>query len=165
MPVAMAVLLLAGGCCVHRQAVETPTEPPAESARRYSTANFNCAVAGTTVSGQVRVAEDSVIWVSVSKIVELGRAVATKDSVTVYAKVMGRCFRGTYDDVYRRFHYRTTYAELEAMVTSPDAEARLQALARRFGVEASIRLQPWREMKEVSFPLYVPSNVKLEIMN
>ena len=126
----------------------------------YRTANFTCAVAGTTVNGQIRLAEDSIIWASASKVVELGRAVATPDSVIVYAKVMGSCFRGTYDDLYRRFHYRTSFADLQEMLTAPDADARLQSLARRFGVAAEVRIQPWRESKEASFPIYVPPHVK-----
>ena len=160
LPVALAALLLASACCSQRQLAEEPAPVQPQRAHPCHTTNFVCAVAGTTVNGQIRIAEDSVIWASASKIVELGRAMATVDSIIVYAKVMGGCFRGTYDDLYRRFHYRTSFADLQEMLTAPDAAARIQSLARRFGVAAEVRLQPWRETDDTSFPLYVPSHVK-----
>lgn len=160
LPLALAALLLASACCSQRQLAEDSAPVQPQRVHPYRTANFTCAVAGTTVNGQIRLAEDSIIWASASKVVELGRAVATPDSVIVYAKVMGSCFRGTYDDLYRRFHYRTSFADLQEMLTAPDADARLQSLARRFGVAAEVRIQPWRESKEASFPIYVPPHVK-----
>lgn len=154
---------MVAGCTAHRQAVVDPRpteEPPELPTRVYRSANFSCAVAGTTVSGQVRMAEDSIIWASVSKVIELGRATATPDSVIVYAKAMGRCFRGTYDDIYTRFHYRTSFADLQEMLLAPDADEQLRLLALRFGVDASVHFQPWRELKEPSFPMYVPPQAR-----
>ena len=156
----LATLLLAAACCTHRQLADDPAPVQPQRARAYHTANFSCAVAGVTVSGQVRMAEDSIIWASASKVIELGRAIATPDSVIVYAKALGRCYRGTYDDLYRRFHYRTSFAELQSLLTAPDADLQLKALARRFGVDAEFHFQPWRETKEASFPLYIPTNTK-----
>ena len=163
LPLALAALLLASACCSQRQLAEDPAPVQPQRVHPYRTANFTCAVAGTTVNGQIRLAEDSIIWASASKVVELGRAVATPDSVIVYAKVMGSCFRGTYDDLYRRFWALEAYGaayNLQEMLTAPDADARLQSLARRFGVAAEVRIQPWRESKEASFPIYVPPHVK-----
>jgi len=160
LPLALAALLLASACCSQRHIAEEPAPVQPRRAHPCRTANFTCAVAGTTVNGQLRLAEDSLLWLSASKIVELGRALATPDSVIVYAKVMGSCFRGTYDDLYRRFHYRTSFDDLQEMVTAPDADTRLQELARRFGVAAEVHIQPWRQVAETSFPLYVPPNAK-----
>ena len=44
-------------------------------------ANFSCSVQGITVNGQIRMAKDSVVWLSINKIVELGRAKLTPNRV------------------------------------------------------------------------------------
>jgi len=155
-----ALLLLAAACCPQRHLAEGPEPVQPQRARPCRTANFSCAIEGTTVSGQLRLAEDSILWATASKIIELGRATATPDSVIVYAKAVGRCYRGTYDDLYRRFHYRTSFSELQAIVTAPDADEQLQALARRFGIAAEFHILPWRENKDASFPIYIPPHVK-----
>lgn len=160
LPLAIAALLTAAACHSTRQVADTPAPVQPQRARVCHSANFSCAVDGNTFNGQLRLAEDSLLWVTASKIIELGRAVATPDSVIVYAKVISRCYRGTYDDLYRRFHYRTSFAELQALVTAPDADAQLQDLARHFGVTAQIHILPWRETKEASFPLFIPPHVK-----
>ena len=160
LPFCTALLLVAAACCPQRHLVEEPVPVQPQRTRVCHTANFSCAVEGTTVNGQLRLAEDSILWASASKIIELGRAMATPDSVIVYAKAVGRCYRGTYDDLYRRFHYRTSFSELQAMVTAPDADEQIQALARRFGIAAEVHILPWRESKEASFPLYIPPQTK-----
>lgn len=159
---AAAVLLLVAGCRSHREAASRPL-PEGEGAARpapvYRTANFSCTVAGATATGQLRMMQDSVLWGSVVKIVELGRLKATPDSVIVYAKVVGRCFRGTYDDLYHRFHYRTTFAEVQRLLTGADANAQLEAIARTFNTEAVFRIEPWKEVSSTTFPIAIPPHV------
>ncbi|MBO4600203.1 MAG: DUF4292 domain-containing protein, partial [Bacteroidales bacterium] len=122
--------------------------------------NFTCTTQGITAKGQLRMQPDSVLWASASKIIELGRAKLTPDSVIVYAKVTNSCFRGTYMDLYRRFHYRTSFDEVIKMATAEDAEAQITALIRSLKLDASIKLEPWQQVDRLTFPLAIPANVK-----
>lgn len=174
----VCLLLLTAGCSITRKATPAKPEQPAtsqpgtsgstsgtdseihrEQPKKSLTNNFTCAIQGMNVNGQLRVKEDSVIWASATKIVELGRARITQDSVVIYAKVVNRCFRGTYMDIYRRFHYRTTFDEVYKMLTAPDAETQIATLLKGFKVDAQIKLGPWKEAENLTFPFSVPKNV------
>lgn len=183
-PILLLALLLMTGCRSHREASRkqlpdstatavTPSTPaanntdtapstPAASAYtpHYFTANFTCSAQGINASGQMRLQSDSTIWLCATKVIELGRAKFTPDSVIVYAKVMNRCFRGTYDDMYKRFKYRTTFSQLYRRVSAPDAETQLTELFKRFGIEATIHLDPLKEVNKLTFPIVIPKNVK-----
>ncbi|MBR1516843.1 MAG: DUF4292 domain-containing protein [Bacteroidales bacterium] len=113
----MACLLMAG-CRSHKETAVEQTPPPAEPTCQYRwlTATFDCTVMGTTINGLMRTECDSVIWLSASKIIELGRARLTHDSVEVYAKIYNRYFRGNYDDVYRLTGVRTSFDELQKKI-------------------------------------------------
>ena len=67
-----------GGCWSTRQAVTTAATgevaAPQAPQRELTVTTFTAIVNGISASGQMRVAEDSVLWVSVNKLVELGRA-------------------------------------------------------------------------------------------
>lgn len=159
-PVALSALLLAAACCTQRQAaVNTPPVHPQQS-RPVRTANFSCAVEGATLNGQIRLVQDSILWITASKIIELGRVKATPDSVFFCSNALSRYYRGTYDDLYRRAGYLTSFAELQTLVTAPDADAQLQELARRFNLVAEIHIQSWRTVAETTFPFYIPSHFK-----
>jgi len=162
-PLALALLLTLAGCRSHRDTARsashavTPTTGAATP--RYFTSNFACSAEGVAANGQLRMQPDSVIWLSASKIIELGRARFTRDSVIIHAKVMGRCFRGNYDDLYRRFHLRTDFDQLYQTVTADDAGLRIAALARQLGIEATVELQPWKEVDRLTFPIPIPANI------
>lgn len=176
----LALLILTAGCRSHKESVSTPqpdstrivaqdttpTKPtvnkPAKPAYvpHYYTANFTCTTQGYTANGQIRLQSDSVIWLSASKVIELGRARFTPDSVILYAKIMNRCFRGTYADMHQQFHYLTTFKQLYNRVTAPDAEKQLATLFSRFGLDAEIKLGPLKEVGTLTFPLVIPNNVK-----
>ena len=170
----LALLILAGGCRSHKEAArntpkndstrhapstevvpETPVYTP-----RYHTANFTCSAMGYSANGQLRMQEDSVIWVSATKIIELGRAKATPDSVIAFVKIAGRYFSGTYDDLYKRFHYRTSFAELQSIIKADDAEKQIAALAKKFNITATVKLEPWKEVDSTTFPMSIPSYAK-----
>ena len=162
LPCAVAIMLVAAGCAVHRdnaRQVAPPEKPNIESmAVHYYTSNFTCTAEGLTANGQLRMQPDSVIWLSASKVIELARACFTRDSVIIYAKVMGRSFRGDYEDLYRRFHLRTDFDQLYQDVTAEDAGERLSAMAQQLGAEVTIMLQPWKEVSQLTFPIPVPNN-------
>ncbi|MBR3725804.1 MAG: DUF4292 domain-containing protein [Bacteroidales bacterium] len=164
-PLAAVALLLTAGCRSQRDAARTQPATPVDSGTgmtvspRYYTTNFTCSAQGMTATGQIRMAADSIIWLSASKVIELGRVRFTPDSAIIYAKVMGRCFRGTYDDLYRRFHYRTSFKDISETVTSDDAPELLSSLARQFGIAATFTLEPWKRVDQLTFPFAVPDNV------
>lgn len=134
----------------------TPTKPTYTP--HYYTCNFTAEAQGIKANGQMRLQSDSTIWICATKIVELGRAKFTPDSAIVYVKLMNRCFRGTYDDLYHRFRYRTTFKQLYHHVTAPDAEKQLTDLFKRFGIEATIKMDPLKEVGKQNFPLVIPKN-------
>lgn len=164
LPCLAALLFLATGCRSHQDAAR-PAQPavvPAttDSVSQFYTANFSCTAEGITATGQLRMQSDSVIWLSASKVIELVRARFTPDSAIIHAKAMGRCFRGNYNDLYRRFQIRTDYNQLEETLTSPNAETMLSDIARIMGIEATFTLQPWQKADRLNFPISIPENTK-----
>ena len=157
----LALLAVAvAGCRSQRDAAHTrPTTPPAY-VPQYYTANFTCTTQGITAKGQLRMQTDSVLWAYASKIVELGRARLTQDSVVVYVKLTNSCFRGTYIDLYRRFGYRTSFDEVVAMATADDAEQQIAALMRSLNLDATVSLEPWQKADKLTFPIPIPANAK-----
>ena len=165
----MALLTLTmAGCRIHREATHgTPANPrtntsdpanPPSYAPKYYTANFTCTAQGVTAKGQLRLQPDSVLWASASKIIELGRARLTRDSVVVYVKVTNSCFRGTYIDLYRRFHYRTSFDEVVKMATADDAGQQIAALMKAMNLDATVEMEPWQQVATLTFPLSIPKN-------
>ena len=150
-----ATVLLLGGCRSMRQG--TTTVPPDDgmvpsAQREYSVANFSATVEGMTASGQLRLAADSVVWVSVNKVVELGRAVATVDSVWASAPMAGIHFAGTYDELSRLAGRTVTFAELQEIASADNAEERIAALAREMGFEAAVKIRSRRRVEQLAFP-------------
>lgn len=176
LPILLTLLLVTAGCHTQRKAAEatqpeaatteaspdtTPIIPPhVVPTPQYRSANFTCSAQGMTANGQLRMLEDSVIWACATKIVELGRARLTPDSVVVYAKVMNRCFRGTYTDIYRRFHYRTSFDELHKIIIADDADKQIAELLKSLKVDADVHVGPWKKADALTFPIPIPSNVK-----
>ena len=93
---------------------------------------------GTSVSGQVRIAHDSLIWLSVTKIIELGRAMATPDSVWVTVPIANKRFAGNYHDVERHSKQPVNFAMLQEIATADDAEERIEAMARTMGPSCTV---------------------------
>ena len=163
---AVLLALTTAGCRSPREAAHnTPTStgtsnnPPAYTPQYY-TSNFTCTAQGVTAKGQMRLQPDSVLWASATKIIELGRARLTRDSVVVYVKVTNSCFRGTYIDLYRRFNYRTSFDEVVKMATADDAEEQIAALIRAMNLDATVKMEPWQKAEKLTFPLTVPAGAK-----
>ena len=81
-----AAMLLAS--CHSTKEVTLPPPPPSPRTDaapampcEKTVTNFTASVDGMSVNGQLRMANDSVMWLSITKIIELGRALATPDSV------------------------------------------------------------------------------------
>lgn len=145
------------GCRSTRQvaapqgAVEAPQQQT-EPRRELTVTTFTAVVDGISATGQLRVAEDSVIWLNVTKLIELGRGLATKDSVWLSVPLADRYFAGTYADLQRITKRRFTYADLEAMAKANDAEEQIEALARSLGYEAKVYITGRRKVEQLSFP-------------
>lgn len=148
--------VLAVGCRSTRQAVvatpEAATQPPELPRRELTVTTFTAMVSGISASGQVRMAEDSVIWVNVTKLVELGRGLATKDSVWLSVPLADRYFAGSYADLQRITKRRLTYADLQAMVSADDAGEQIEALAASLGYEAKVYITARRKVEKLTFP-------------
>ena len=104
-------------------------------------ANFECTVDDITVNGQLRMRRDSVIWVSLNKFIELGRAKLTRDSIFVYAKIASRYFEGTYSDLEKVAGITTDFESLQELFLGEKEFVRKNWLMADFG--------NWRQTIEV----------------
>lgn len=153
----MAAALLATmatGCRSTRNATATAPEATAttEAVSAYTVMTFSGTVEGIGVSGQLRLEHGKTIWCSVSKFVELGRAMATPDSVWVRMPLLGRNEEGDYRDVEQRTGKRVSFGELEAILESDDAEERIAALARQLGINAQVKITRRETVDRLTFP-------------
>lgn len=149
--------MLLAGCCSTRQATTaTPTTgevaAPAAPQRELSVTTFTAIVNGVSASGQMRVAEDSVLWVSVNKLVELGRAMATQDSVWLNAPLANKDFAGTYDDLQRLTKRYITFDDLMAVAMADDAGEQISSLAASLGFEMKVYITGRRKVNKLTFP-------------
>ena len=158
----LAALLLAG-CHAGRKATAPTVVPAAADSvatpappRAYTVVNFEATVEGVGVAGQVRLAEDSVIWLSVTKLLEVGRGLATPDSLWLRSSLLGRDEAMDYATLRRLTGVEISFDEVQQMLTADDAEARLGALARRLGVAATVRITARRRVEHLTFPYTKP---------
>lgn len=170
--IAIACTLLLGGCRGMREAssigpeVEpsaaapqtTATGQPANTTpapqpqRQYTVMNFNAEAEGISATGQMRVAQDSAIWVAVYKIVELGRAMATRDSVWLNVPFLGRYFAGTYAELSATLKRPVSYEQLQAMALADNAEEQVARLAAELGLSASVAITDRRRVQWLNMP-------------
>lgn len=86
--------------------------------------NFTAKVEGLniTLNGQVRIKHDSVIWLTLSKVVEIGRAKLTQDSVFVFLKIQNKYFAGSYVDLAKTVGMDFNYQAVQAMLLGNEME-------------------------------------------
>lgn len=125
---------------------------PSSTAREYYTMNFSGEADGIGFSGQLRMAKDSVIWCNFSKIIDLGRALATPDSVWVRIPLLGNNHAGDYGMVKRLTGVSTSFAELQAIVLSDNAEEEIRRLAQRMGHDVKVRIKKRERVTSLTFP-------------
>ena len=155
--------LLAFGCHTARKTPRAPEpvtqapEPPEQEPKRfYSVILFEGEVEGVNVNGQLRVAEDSAMWISVVKLIEMGRAMCTPDSLWLHAPLLGHEDALDYAGLKRMTGVSLTYDELQQTVMAPDAEARLARMAQQLGMKANIHITQRRQVEHLSFPYPKP---------
>ena len=130
--IAVAVLMTAMTACKSTKDVtQTPETPPPPPAVNHLTdvrnadfstlsMNFRTEIDGVGVSGQVRIQKDKVIWVSISKIIELARVKMTTDSVYASVKVKNQAFQGTYAQFQKEFGIAINYDIMQALLIGND---------------------------------------------
>ena len=134
MLVAVATLVLVlTGCRSSR--VATGTTAPTVEEPVYTALTFSGEVDGISVN-----------------FIELGRAIATPDSVRVRIPMMSRRFDGNYQDLQRATGAKTSFAELQEILESDDAEARIATLAQSLGHTAAIRITKRERKETLNFP-------------
>ena len=126
--------------------------PPATETHDYTVMTFTGTVDGISVNGQVRMERNRVIWCSVSKFVELGRAMATPDSVWVQVPMLNRNQKGDYNDLSRVTHRRMSFADLQGILESDDAERRIAELAQELNLSVQVRITRREKADKLTFP-------------
>ena len=142
----MAVLLTTG-CSSTEKATATPS-----TGREYLTMNLSGEAEGVSFTGQLRMAKDSVIWCSFSKFIDLGRAMATPDSVWVRIPLLGSNQAGDYTMVKRLTGVSTNFSELQAILLSDNAEEEIHRLAKRMGYDVTVRIKKREQVESLTFP-------------
>lgn len=79
-------------------------------------ANFSCEIEGISVNGQIRIVHDSCIWISINKIIEVGRVMITPTRVSGYSRLLDKYYDGTYEEIRKRWGVDIDYATLEALI-------------------------------------------------
>ena len=157
--------LLLAGCHASRKAAQEPVksaEPevvvtaPEAPKRVYRVMSFDGEVEGISVSGQLRMATDSAMWLSVNKIIEVGRAMCTTDSLWLRAPLLGRDDAMDYATLRRVTGVAVSYDDLQQIALSDDAEERITAIAAKLGFSARVRITRRREVEQLSFPYPKP---------
>lgn len=153
--------LLAAGCHTAKKATKSDTVPVVETPvpapkRTYTVMNFTGEVQGINVNGQLRIAEDSVMWMSVTKVIEMGRALCTPDSLWLRSPLMGRDDAMDYPTLQRLTGVKVTFGELQETALADDAEERIARMAAQLGFTARIRITQRREVEQLTFPYTKP---------
>ena len=130
--------------------------PATPHKRTYTVVAFDGVVEGIGVNGQLRIAEDSVMWVTVSKIIEVGRAMCTPDSLWLRAPLLGHDDAIDYATLRRVSGKKVSFAELQQAIQADNAEERIAAMARKMGIKATVRITSRRTVDSLSFPYSKP---------
>lgn len=131
--------------------------PPAPPSRRYSVATLGGEVNGISLSGQLRVAHDSMIWVSVGRLIEVGRGMCTPDSLWLRSSLLGRDDAVDYATLRRTTGVDISYDELQEAALADDGGERLTRMAQRLGLDATVSVAPLRQVDRLSFPFPKPT--------
>ncbi len=153
----IALLLLLSGCRSTKTAApSSQPEAVAEGTpRECMVMNFTAEAEGLSFNGQLRVAKDSLMWMNGSKILEIGRALASPDSVWVSVPLMQRYFAGTYADLRRATSVNVTFDELQRIAFSDEEEMarKISQIARRMGyADVKVKVTSRQRVEKLTFP-------------
>ena len=161
-------LLLMTGCRSTKPATEKSTQAGTSSRpsqTEYYEGTFDASYQGIKVSGLVRMEKDKIIWVSLSKFIEMGRATATPDSVHVYVKLLGSYFHGTYADVEKKTGVKTDFATLQEILFKKaellNKESQICLPRYKSQICGGVKLSKFkRSSTALTFPMNIPSSAK-----
>lgn len=149
-------------CCLSSAVLATP--PDSLQQPRYLSAPFRCSAQGHEASGLLRMATDSLIWINASKVIELGRAVATPDSVFAYVKINNTYFRGNYQDLKQATGVNTTFAQLQRRIQnslqSNDKKLSANIHTSQYNLQGTAQFSRVDTLASCSFPFSIPKNAK-----
>ncbi|MBR0073094.1 MAG: DUF4292 domain-containing protein [Bacteroidales bacterium] len=149
----------------------TPTPPPVAkhitvsdiANADFSTLamNFSTELMDIGVSGQVRIQKDKVIWISVSKLLELGRVKMTPDSVYATVKLKNQAFRGTYNQFQKQFGIAMNFDIAQALLVGNDISGYQQADAR-YAISGDVTNVSFAERKSPRQSIAVKHDMKVD---
>lgn len=147
-------LLMAAACSSTEKTAKKPVEekPVVKPQPEYTSMTFSGEAEGISFNGQLRMAKDSVIWCNFSKIIDLGRAMATRDSVWISIPLLGRNEAGNYGMVRRLTGVSVSYDELQGILLSDDVEGGIRRLAKRMGYDVKVRIKRRERVDKLTFP-------------
>lgn len=157
--VALIGALALGGCRSQRSLPEGPqAEVPQPTAGPTTLQRpFTATVEGMNVGGQVRWQRDSVVWVSASKLIELGRARITRDSLLAYIPPYNQYVRMDMATVRRQFGL--DFDSLQRVLLSYPAPITFKHPSLSAPVRVSFP-SPGTADQPLSFPLTIPPSAK-----
>lgn len=129
----------------------------------YMTATFTCEALGVKANGLLRMAADSIIWVSVSKVVDLGRAKFTPDSVWVYVPLRNMYYSCPYSYIKERFDVTVDFQMLQSMaVEKAEAGNKFTIPVRTSILNEDVKFSIGKvgNPEQLSFPFSIPSGAK-----
>ena len=173
--IALSVVLFVG--CRSHQELTQPVTPSVDSTavdtvstvvtrekKACFAANFYCDLSHVRLSGMLRMQEDSVIWFSLSKVIELSRAKLTPDSVTFYARATQQYFRGNYAAANAMIGYYFDFAQLQELLLSAYRERKRDVDLVMKGNTRQDTLHlvftRYSTVREQSYPLAIPNRAR-----
>ena len=135
---------------------ETPSQPAAP--RTYTVINFSGVVEGISINGQLRIAEDSIMWLSINKYIEVARGLASPDSLWLRAPLLGIDDAIDYPALRKRLHRHISFADLQAIALAENADEQITQLANQMGYRADIHITRRQQVSYLSFPFTKKNN-------
>ena len=131
---------------------------------QYLQGNFSCSIMDMQVHGQLRMQSDSIIWVSLNKIIELGRLEMTPDSIYLYSKLNNAYFTGTYQQVADYFAYNTNFIAMQNLfveaIQSDAKSVQIPIRSNIINIDLQLALQRITYPSHLSFPFHIPPSAK-----
>lgn len=162
--------LLWGGCRHSRDLGNNPLAADSTQTTNIPTkracfsANFQCEIYNMELNGMLRMMEDSVIWASVSKVVELGRMRLTPDSAHVYARLTQQYYRGDYATLNARSGYKIDFKTIQDILMDayrnrkPSVDIVMKSAKRQDTIH--LHLTRYSTVREQSYPLTIPDRAR-----
>lgn len=125
----------------------------------FLTSSFRGEVEGISANGLIRMQRDSVIWATASKVVELGRAKLTPDSIYAYIRINGTYVASTYDEVSVKLGRNITFHKIQDVLAAHIQDASPIVL-EIMGYKARVTFSHTDSPSGLSFPFDIPRSAR-----